>query len=258
MGGGEAGVPDDLLTTKGDTHGYTTENARVPIGADTQVLTADSTQALGLGWAATAGLGANVFTGSQTIPPDILKSQGTPGLGGLTFEPTASNTTGHLIINPSGTANRSQLSITRQSDPTTNLDALVIGGDIVGTSEMGIRTFSSGTGTTRNLHFYYDATKIASLVSDGFGVVATKKLYFDGGGDTYISEAGANYVDLICGSNRVFRGNASMFEYRSSSGSGHVAGNWNDGYGGIRKNTADGKVYLDYNDGGTLKSVELT
>ena len=51
MGGGEAGVPDDLLTTKGDTHGYSTTNARVPIGSNTQVLTADSTEALGLKWA---------------------------------------------------------------------------------------------------------------------------------------------------------------------------------------------------------------
>lgn len=50
MGGGEAGVPDDLLTTKGDTHGFDTANARVPIGVDTQVLTADSTEALGLKW----------------------------------------------------------------------------------------------------------------------------------------------------------------------------------------------------------------
>ena len=52
MGGGEGGVAEDLLTTKGDTHGYTTENARVAIGADTQILTADSTEALGLKWAA--------------------------------------------------------------------------------------------------------------------------------------------------------------------------------------------------------------
>jgi hypothetical protein len=48
QGGG--GVPDDLLTTKGDTHGFDTANARVPIGVDTQVLTADSTEALGLKW----------------------------------------------------------------------------------------------------------------------------------------------------------------------------------------------------------------
>jgi len=52
MGGGEAGVPDDLLTTKGDTHGFDTSNARVGIGADSTVLTADSVQALGLKWAA--------------------------------------------------------------------------------------------------------------------------------------------------------------------------------------------------------------
>jgi len=55
MGGGQEGVPDDLLTTKGDTHGFTTENARVPIGANTTVLTADSTEALGLKWAAASG-----------------------------------------------------------------------------------------------------------------------------------------------------------------------------------------------------------
>mgnify|MGYP003150475874 CR=1 FL=1 len=60
MGGGESGVPDDLLTTKGDTHGFTTENARVPIGANTFVLTADSSTALGLAWAA-AGGGAELW-----------------------------------------------------------------------------------------------------------------------------------------------------------------------------------------------------
>ena len=52
QGGG--GVAEDLLTTKGDTHGYTTENARVPVGADTTVLTADSTTGLGIAWAAVA------------------------------------------------------------------------------------------------------------------------------------------------------------------------------------------------------------
>ena len=48
MGGGSGGVSEELLTTKGDTHGFSTVNARVPIGIDTTVLTADSTQALGL------------------------------------------------------------------------------------------------------------------------------------------------------------------------------------------------------------------
>jgi hypothetical protein len=51
IGGGEAGV-DPPTTTKGDVSGYDTTFARIPIGSDTQVLTADSAQALGLKWAA--------------------------------------------------------------------------------------------------------------------------------------------------------------------------------------------------------------
>jgi hypothetical protein len=43
------------LTTKGDLFGYDTDVERIPIGANDEVLTADSTQALGLKWAAAAG-----------------------------------------------------------------------------------------------------------------------------------------------------------------------------------------------------------
>lgn len=42
------------LTTKGDLLGYSTVPARVPVGTNGQVLTADSTQALGLKWATAA------------------------------------------------------------------------------------------------------------------------------------------------------------------------------------------------------------
>lgn len=42
------------LTTKGDLYGFSTLDARIPIGTNNQVLTADSTAALGLKWA-TAG-----------------------------------------------------------------------------------------------------------------------------------------------------------------------------------------------------------
>tara|TARA_R110002074_G_scaffold339171_1_gene509673 strand:- start:296 stop:508 length:213 start_codon:yes stop_codon:yes gene_type:complete len=60
MQGGGGGVSEEMLTTKGDTHGYTTENARVPIGTNDQVLTADSTVALGLAWK-DAGGGAEIW-----------------------------------------------------------------------------------------------------------------------------------------------------------------------------------------------------
>lgn len=39
------------LTTKGDLYGYSSTNARIPVGPDGQVLTADSTQTLGVKWA---------------------------------------------------------------------------------------------------------------------------------------------------------------------------------------------------------------
>ena len=72
------GVPDDLLTTKGDTHGFDTTNARVPIGANTTVLTADSTTALGLAlglkWAAVAVGGATVTAFEFTLSTDFSTS----------------------------------------------------------------------------------------------------------------------------------------------------------------------------------------
>jgi hypothetical protein len=49
-------------TTKGDLAGYSTASARIPVGADTQVLTADSSQVLGLKWAANPAGFANPMT----------------------------------------------------------------------------------------------------------------------------------------------------------------------------------------------------
>jgi hypothetical protein len=45
------------LTTKGDLYGYSTADARVAVGANGTVLTADSTAATGVAWAAAAGSG---------------------------------------------------------------------------------------------------------------------------------------------------------------------------------------------------------
>jgi hypothetical protein len=75
MSGGmqSGGVSKELLTTKGDTHGFSNVNERVGIGSDTQVLTADSTVPLGLKWAASSGapLASPVFTGQVTIPDTV-------------------------------------------------------------------------------------------------------------------------------------------------------------------------------------------
>lgn len=53
------------LTTKGDLYGFDTSNARIPVGSDGQVLTSDSTQALGLKWAA---IPATTLNGTAMSP----------------------------------------------------------------------------------------------------------------------------------------------------------------------------------------------
>lgn len=55
------------LTTKGDVYGFSTVDARIPIGANDTVLTADSTQALGLKWAAPAGGGGMTLLATTTL-----------------------------------------------------------------------------------------------------------------------------------------------------------------------------------------------
>ena len=54
------------LTTKGDMHGYSDTNTRIPIGNNDEVLTADSSEALGLKWATAGGVTVSSQTFSQT------------------------------------------------------------------------------------------------------------------------------------------------------------------------------------------------
>lgn len=60
------------LTTKGDLYGFSTVNARIPVGADTFVLTADSTQALGVKWAAASGFTPPTGTGFAHVTGGAL------------------------------------------------------------------------------------------------------------------------------------------------------------------------------------------
>lgn len=58
--GGGGGVSSPL-TTKGDLWGFNTVDDRIPVGANGEVLTADSTDPLGVSWQAAGGAGTNAL-----------------------------------------------------------------------------------------------------------------------------------------------------------------------------------------------------
>ena len=60
-GGMQGGAAPPILTTKGDTLTFSTQEIRNAVGVDGDVLTADSLNALGVAWAAPAGGGSPIW-----------------------------------------------------------------------------------------------------------------------------------------------------------------------------------------------------
>jgi hypothetical protein len=68
-----------VLTTKGDLWGFSTVNARIPVGTNGQVLTADSTQALGVKWAAVGGGSGDVVGPASSVVNELMVYADTSG-----------------------------------------------------------------------------------------------------------------------------------------------------------------------------------
>lgn len=107
IGGG--GGNSSVLTTKGDLLGYSTTLARLAIGTDTYVLTADAASPLGFKWAAAAG-GAvwGGITGSLAAQTDLATALGAKAsiasLAAVAFSGAYADMSGVLdYINASGT-----------------------------------------------------------------------------------------------------------------------------------------------------------
>jgi len=79
------------LTTKGDLYGFSTVDARIPIGTNNQVLTADSAQALGLKWAtpASGGKVLQVVNAETTTATTIASTSYTDTTITATITPTS-------------------------------------------------------------------------------------------------------------------------------------------------------------------------
>lgn len=101
-----SGLPTLLtspLTTKGDLWGFSTVDARLPVGTDGWVLTADSTQTLGVKWAAG---GSTVTPAALTKTDDTnvtLTLGGTPATALLQAASLTLGWTGQLAVGRGGT-----------------------------------------------------------------------------------------------------------------------------------------------------------
>ena len=183
QGGG--GVSEQLLTTKGDTHGFSNQNSRVGIGLDTQVLTADSAQALGLKWA----------TPTDIAPPTSVKGD----LSGF------STTQARIPISTNGTvltADSAQALGLKWATPATPASEFPI---VLGNTSVN----AGSTNATLNALTLSDAgdlkLNIASklILKDGTGT--DNKIYTKGGsavGNNSITfEAGGTQLMQLNGSN---------------------------------------------------------
>jgi hypothetical protein len=111
---GGSGGTSSPLTTKGDVWGFSTVNARIPVGADTQALIADSTQALGVKWGA-AGAAASQANEAQAAILINAASAGDAGGRADQFPGASLNPKWTVTGSASQTVGNSSLSIIRTS-----------------------------------------------------------------------------------------------------------------------------------------------
>ena len=86
------------LTTKGDLFGFDTADARIPVGTNGHVLTADSAQSLGVKWAAPAGGGKVLQVLNLSLDSPATTTSATPVSTGLSLAITPSLATSKILI----------------------------------------------------------------------------------------------------------------------------------------------------------------
>ena len=142
------------LTTKGDLYGFSTLDARIPIGTNNQVLTADSTAALGLKWGAVPS--ASYTYSSYT--PTVTQS----GTLTLTSSTGAFVTIGDFIhaqfkceIGSAGTANNG-ITLTLPTNASTTT--------INGSTAMGVGTVVIYKSSAVSVYWGFCTIKSANLM----------------------------------------------------------------------------------------------
>ena len=128
------------LTTKGDIYGYSTTNARIPVGTDGYVLTAASGAALGVSWQAPSSFGGVIGTAKFSASGGTISGLVTQGaVSGVTRTGTGAyvvtltgSPSDYLVIGTGGDA--TEPFVSAQIDPVTSY----------GTSGFTIQYFAGG------------------------------------------------------------------------------------------------------------------
>lgn len=147
------------LTTKGDLYGFSSTNARIPVGSNTQVLTADSTQTLGVKWATAPGANG-VAPNVWPMNPSVVY-----GTNATVAAPASTAIGNRVIINKSGTLD--------------NLAVFLATGSAGHNVDVGIYDTSA---TTRNRLYHSGATATVSsawLAVSGVGLSVTAGDQYD-------------------------------------------------------------------------------
>ncbi len=141
------------LTTKGDLLSFSTVNARLPVGTNGQVLTADSAQTLGVVWAAPAS-GAPTLVGSTGTPTLIT------AVGGVGFTGTSYSNINFIA----GNAGAVTVTANPQIVAATNIGQRLT---LVGEHATNTVTLADGTGLSLNGTWVGGLQSVLNLVWDG-------------------------------------------------------------------------------------------
>ena len=162
-GGGGASA----LTTKGDVATFSTVDARLPVGSDDQVLTADSAEATGVKWADAAGgppaMVRAPYSASYTLLPDnISKFDGNSTRAGTNaavyvpcyfHTPTVVTKLGFYVGVADAASTDTRVAIFQQHATTGLPDNMLFGSAHISVAATGFATETLGTPLT--LHGFY-------------------------------------------------------------------------------------------------------
>lgn len=150
------------LTTKGDLIASNgTDNVRVPVGTNGYVLTADSSAASGIAWAAAGSARVVAVANATSITinadtTDIATQANTQAAGTLT------------INAPTGTLSNGQKLLLRLT--STNVQTFSWNGVFAGSTDLALPSASSGSGKVDYLGFIYNSTATKwHLIAKNFG-----------------------------------------------------------------------------------------